>query len=81
MKIFFQKIFFKVPNTFFASILLTMLGVDKTDAKICKNLMEGYLLAPRPYLLQLMANLSKNCESDLVHSVIAEYLNSGKYTS
>ena len=38
--------------------------------------MNGYLIEPRPYLITLLANLS-GMGSDLVHSVVSEYLNSG----
>ena len=65
------------PNILLASILMSLAHPKLVNFKIFETLLAGYLLEPRRYLIDLISALSEH--SNLVHSVVSEYLNSGTW--
>ena len=68
----------EVPNLLFSSILLALTDPENVSAKVCQNIMKGFLLCPQNYFISLLNSVSSH-QNDLVHSIVAEYLNSGTW--
>ena len=64
------------PDRVLVSIMSVLYGLESNHI-ICESLLKKYLIEPHKYLLVLMKSISFQDGFDLMHSVTAEYLNSG----